>query len=110
MSKKGLKVGILLLLLIGWMGREIHTHSEKEFRILVSQSRLVSPGDAKHSPACPVCQLQRNLSSLWNPDFLVSESSLFFAIENVSSSRVFILSFTISQIQLGRAPPLLFTT
>ncbi|AOP33192.1 hypothetical protein A0128_04570 [Leptospira tipperaryensis] len=109
MLLKRLKVAILLLLLVGWMGREIHTHSEKEFRTAASHSTYASQEDVKHSPPCPICQFQRNVSSLWNPDFLVRNSSLLLVKENITSSNVLIVSLTVYQIQLGRAPPLLFT-
>ncbi|PJZ51794.1 LIC10965 family protein [Leptospira adleri] len=109
MSYNRLKVGILLILLIGWVGREIHTHSEKEFRTIASDSKFESQGDVKHSPSCPICQFQRNISSLWNPDFLVRESSLIFSKEEFSSTNGPTRSFTLSEIQLGRAPPLGFS-
>ncbi|MBM9579030.1 hypothetical protein JWG45_17930 [Leptospira sp. 201903070] len=105
MSKHRLKIGILLLLLLGWAGREIHTHSEKEFRLPVLHSEYTSQVEVKHSPSCPVCQFQRNLSSLWNPNFLIPQSSLILTKENSYFSNTRIPSLTIIQIQRGRAPP-----
>ncbi|WP_425529181.1 LIC10965 family protein [Leptospira stimsonii] len=105
-----LKVGILLILLLSWMGREIHTHSEKDFRIDgFSDSSYTSQVEAKHSPACAICQFQRNISSLWNPDFFVKVSSLLFGKEEFLSSTALFRSLKISPIHFGRAPPFCFS-
>ncbi|RHX86988.1 hypothetical protein DLM75_18590 [Leptospira stimsonii] len=88
------------------MGREIHTHSEKDFRIDgFSDSHYTAQVDAKHSPSCPICQLQRNISSLWNPNFLGKKSSLLFGKEDFFTSNVLFRSLKISPIHFGRAPP-----
>ncbi|MBW0435942.1 hypothetical protein HGB47_20245 [Leptospira yasudae] len=105
MIGKGLKSAFLVLLLVVSMGREFHTHAEIEISN-VSQESYASQQETKAPQTCPICQFQRESHSSWNPDFLIRSSFPVLQTEEFSFSPIFVLSFDLDPIRLGRAPPL----
>ncbi|WP_406600473.1 LIC10965 family protein [Leptospira sanjuanensis] len=105
MIGKGFKSGFLVLLLVVSMGKEFHTHAEIEISNLSHES-YSSHQETKTSPTCPICQFQRESHSFWNPDFLIRSSFPVLQTEKFPFSRIFVLSFDLDPIRLGRAPPL----
>ncbi|TGK34454.1 hypothetical protein EHQ12_01310 [Leptospira gomenensis] len=108
MSLNRLQIGFLLILLLLFVSRETHTHSERELAEKTVFEIESSDPDSKPNASCPICELQRSSHTIANPDLSeISISPVLGRYATYFLDSLSLISFFSGSVCFGRAPPFL---